>query len=285
VPLLPVVERGEGGEGGQEIRGDGERDDEGEGAGEGAAGILDLFGDGGELLVAGVEPDAEGESHAEDLEEGFVRGNHRNEGIVLPLREAHHGHDGDGQEDENLEQGGNAADHLDAAHVDVGDAGDERGGYEVMIASGESREIEAEVVGEEDGVGAAEGKRSGPVPPARKEAPEIAEGGAHPAIEAALHGHGGSELGSDQRDRDEPEERNEQMKEQGHAGTGAADLLFEAEGAAGGVGVHDEDEVEKGGFAYCGLRRTWVRSHCELSRQQSTFVGAPPPPFFHKCSF
>jgi hypothetical protein len=40
--------------------------------------------------------------------------------------------------------------------------------------------------------------------------------------------------------------------EQGHAGAGAADLLFEAEGATGGVGVHDEDEREKSGFADCG---------------------------------
>jgi hypothetical protein len=36
--------------------------------------------------------------------------------------------------------------------------------------------------------------------------------------------------------------------EQGHSGAGAADLFFEAEGAAGGVGVHYEDEGEKGGL-------------------------------------
>jgi hypothetical protein len=113
-------------------------------------------------------------------------------------------------------------------------------------------------------VGAAEEERGGPVPPAGEEAPEVAEGGAHPAIEAALHGHSGCELGGDERNRDAPEKWNEQVKEQGHAGTGVADLLFEAEGAAGGVGVHDEDEVEEGGFADGGQRRAWVGSHSGL---------------------
>jgi hypothetical protein len=54
--------------------------------------------------------------------------------------------------------------------------------------------------------------------------------------------------------------------EQSHAGTGAADLLFEAEGAAGGVGIHDEDEREKRGFAEGGQRRAWVASHSGLKR-------------------
>ncbi len=74
-----------------------------------------------------------------------------------------------------------------------------------MIASGELREIEAKVVCEEDRVGAAEKKGGGPVPPAGEESPEIAEGGAHPAVEAALHRHGGGELSGDERNRDAPE--------------------------------------------------------------------------------
>src|SRR5258708_138466 len=128
-----------------------------------------------------------------------------------------------------------------------------------MVASGELREIETEVVREEHGVDAAEEKRGGPVPPTGEEAPEVAERCAYPAIEAALHGHGGGEFGGDERNRDAPEEWNEQVIEQGHARAGAADLLFEAEGAAGGVGVHYEDEGEKGGFADCGRRQVWVR--------------------------
>jgi hypothetical protein len=131
-----------------------------------------------------------------------------------------------------------------------------------MVAPGELREVEAEIVGEEDRVGAAEEEGCGPVPPAGEESPEVAKGGAHPAVEAALHGHGGGEFRGDERDRDAPEEWNEQVIEEGHAGAGAADLLFEAEGAAGGVGVHYEYEGEKGGFADGGLGSAWVRSHC-----------------------
>src|SRR6266849_7223604 len=178
-----------------------------------------------------------------------MRRNQRDEGVVLPLHQAHDDHHGDGQEDENFEQSGNAADHLDAADVDVSDGGDERGGDEVMVASGELREIEAKIVGEEDGVGAAEKKGGGPVPPAGEESPEIAEGGAHPAVEAALHGHRGSEFGGNEGDGDAPEKWDQQMIEQGHAGAGVADLRFEAERATGGVGIHDEDEIEEGGFA------------------------------------
>src|ERR1700741_2859530 len=124
-----------------------------------------------------------------------------------------------------------------------------------MIASGELWEIEAEVIGEEHGVDAAEEKRRSPVPPAGEKAPEIAEGGAHPAVETALHGHGGSEFRGDERDGYAPEKRNEQMIEQRHAGTGIADLFFEAEGSSGGVGVHDKDKGEKRGLADCGRRQ------------------------------
>ena len=56
------------------------------------------------------------------------------------------------------------------------------------------------------------------------------------------------------------------MKEQRHAGAGVADLLFEAEGPTGGVGVHDEDEIEESGFANDGRGRAWVASHGRLRR-------------------
>src|SRR6202021_2280391 len=98
-------------------------------AGEGAAGIFDFFGYGGELFVSGVEPDSEGESYAEDLEERFVRGDDGDEWVVLPVHQAHDRHYGDGQQDENFEQRREAADHLNAADVVVGDYGDYRGGH------------------------------------------------------------------------------------------------------------------------------------------------------------
>jgi hypothetical protein len=60
--------------------------------------------------------------------------------------------------------------------------------------------------------------------------------------------------------------------EQGHSGAGAADLFFEAEGAAGGVGVHYEDEGEKGGFADEGLGRAWVRSHTPIITMFGSFL-------------
>jgi hypothetical protein len=68
--------------------------------------------------------------------------------------------------------------------------------------------------------------------------------------------------------------------EQGHAGAGAADLLFEAEGATGGVGIHDEDEREESGFADEGLGREWGRSHGELRRSSVHGTWVPPSPLF-----
>src|SRR6266404_4248365 len=149
-----------------------------------------------------------------------------------------------------------------------------------MVASGELREIEAEVIGEEDGVGAAEEKRRGPVPPSGEESPEVAEGGAHPAIEAALHGHGGSEFRGDEGNGDTPEKRDQQVIQQGHAGAGGGDHVLKAEGATGGIGVQDENEGEKSGFADEGLGREWGRRHGGLRRSSLHGEGSPSPGFF-----
>jgi hypothetical protein len=45
-----------------------------------------------------------------------------------------------------------------------------------------------------------------------------------------------SEIGTHQK------KGNDQVIEERHAGAGVSDLIFEAETAAGGVGVHDQDE-------------------------------------------
>ena len=74
-------------------------------------------------------------------------------------------------------------------------------------------------------------------------------------------------------------EGNQQVIEQGHAGAGVADLLFEAEGAAGGVRVHDEDEGEKGGFADEGLGLAWIGRHGGLRRSSVHGEGGPPGGF------
>src|SRR5258707_5474545 len=149
-----------------------------------------------------------------------------------------------------------------------------------MVAPGELWEIEAEIVGEEYGVDATEQERRGPVPPAGEESPEVAESGAHPAIEAALHGHGGSEFGGDEGNGDAPEKRDQQVIQQGHAGAGGGDHVLEAEGATGGVGVQDEDEGEKRGFAGEGLGREWDRRHGGLRRSSLHGEGGPSPGFF-----
>src|SRR6202011_4780799 len=104
-------------------------------------------------------------------------------------------------------------------------------GDQVMVWSGELGEVEAEIVGEEDGIGTAEEEGGGPVPPAGEKAPGIAEGGAHPAGAAALGGGGGCGDGGEEGERDAPKQGNEQVIEQGHSGAGVADLVFEAEGA------------------------------------------------------
>src|SRR5712675_3725522 len=154
-----------------------------------------------------------------------------------------------------------------------------------MIASGELREIETEIVGEEHGVDATEKERRGPVPPAGEESPEVTEGGAHPAIEAALHGHGSSEFGGDKRNGDAPEKRDQQVIQQGHAGTGGGDHVLKAEGATGGIGVQDENEGEKSGFADEGLGREWGRSHGGLRRSSLHGERTPSPGFFTSVHF
>src|SRR5258708_6549285 len=149
-----------------------------------------------------------------------------------------------------------------------------------MIASGELWEIEAEIIGEEYGVDAAEKERRGPVPPACEESPEVTEGGAHPAIKAALHGHGSGEFRGDERNGNAPEKRDQRVVQQGHTGAGGGDHVFEAEGASGGVGVHDEDEREKSGFADERLGRAWGRRHVGLRRSSLHGEGNPSPGFF-----
>ena len=47
--------------------------------------------------------------------------NDRDEWIVMPLGQPHHDKDQDGQQDEELQRGGELAYHLNSAHVDVGD--------------------------------------------------------------------------------------------------------------------------------------------------------------------
>ena len=123
-----------------------------------------------------------------------------------------------------------------------------------MPPSREFGKIEAHVVGELHRVHAAQQEGCAPVPPAGEESPEIAEAGAHPAIEAAFDRHGGGEFRGNQRDGNAPEKRDHQQEDQGHAGAGGGDHVLETEGAAGAVREHYPDEVKQAGFAQGGLR-------------------------------
>src|SRR5579863_5536295 len=124
-----------------------------------------------------------------------------------------------------------------------------------MLPANELREIKAEIVGEEHSVNRAQKKRSAPAPPASEKSPEVAKGGTYPAVEAALHGHGGGEFGGNQRDRNAPEKRQHQNVEQRHPWAGGGDHVFQSEGTASGVGKHHPDEVEEAGFVKDRFRR------------------------------
>jgi hypothetical protein len=56
-------------------------------------------------------------------------------------------------------------------------------------------------------------------------------------------------LGRNERNGDTPEKRNEEVIEQRQAGAAGRDHVLEAEGPAGGVSVHDEDEGREAGLA------------------------------------
>ena len=158
----------------------------------------------------------------------------------------HHRQHGD--EDENLKRGRDLPDHRDAAHVDPGEHGNQRDRDQVVLPPSHLGEVVNEVIGERDGVSAAEQKRCSPVPPTGEKSPEVAEGGASPAVEAAFDGHRGREFRRYQRYRDAPEERQDQKIKQRHAGAGGGDHVLQPEGAPRAVREHDPDEVEQARF-------------------------------------
>src|ERR1017187_1253788 len=152
-PLLPVAERGQGGEGREEIRCYGKWNDQRSRIA--ALRVLDFLGHGGELLVSGVEPQAESEAHSEYFGESLVRRHQRDKGIVMPLGEAEDDHGDHGNENEDFENRGGFAYHLNAANVDPGDEGDQDERNQPVFPSDDLRKIKSQVVGEEHSVGSA----------------------------------------------------------------------------------------------------------------------------------
>ena len=123
------------------------------------------------------------------------------------------------------------------------------------------REKSFDVVRKKHSIRAAEQKRRSPIPPAAEKSPEIAVARAHPAIKAALYGHCGREFCRDQRNRNAPEERNEQVIEQRHARAGGCDHFFEAKRTARRVGEHDEHKGENSRLFRGGFQRGGVVGH------------------------
>jgi hypothetical protein len=70
-----------------------------------------------------------------------------------------------------------------------------------------------------------------------------------PPVESAFDRHSGSEFCGNQRDWDAPEKREHQQVNQSEPGPRGGDHIFQAEGAACGVGKHYEDEIEEAGFS------------------------------------
>ena len=126
-----------------------------------------------------------------------------------------------------------------------------------MLPVDQPGEEKREIVRDQNAVRTAQKERRTPVPPAGLKSPEVAECPAHPAVASALDGHGGGQLRSHQRNRNAPEKRDEEVIEQRQPRTAGRDLVFEAEGSAGRVGVHHKDEGQQGGLAGgrgCGAR-------------------------------
>ena len=85
--------------------------------------LFQIFGVGlalGELLVAGVKPQSQRKSNAENLEAGLVGHHPGMERILMPMPQGHPDHDHDRDENENFQRGRDLADPLDTSDVDPG---------------------------------------------------------------------------------------------------------------------------------------------------------------------
>jgi len=83
--------------------------------------------------------------------------------------------------------------------------------------------------------------------------PEIAERGATPAIETALHGENAVEFSGGERNGDAPEKGDEGEKQDRHARAGIVEDSFITEGTAGGVAVKKRQEREEADLAKMGV--------------------------------
>src|SRR2546430_6298313 len=92
-----------------------------------------------------------------------------------------------------------SSDLVDPTHIHVTNHRDQSASDGVMDPCANRGEINgnkvAEIIGKKYRVGGGQHERCAPIPPARKESPEVAESCAHPAVEPALDRNRGSQLG------------------------------------------------------------------------------------------
>ena len=79
-----------------------------------------------------------------------------NERIVVPFRESDEHHHRNRREHKQFQRGGYPAHRLNAADVDPDDYGNQCDGDQIVFLSADLREEEAEIVGEQNRVDAAE---------------------------------------------------------------------------------------------------------------------------------
>ena len=167
----------------------------------------------------------------------------------MPHAHAHHAHGRHRQKDERLQQSRDLPHRLDAANIDVGDDSDHGNCDHVMFPSRDPRKEKTDVVSEQHCVGTAQQERRAPVPPARQESPEVAESRARPTVETSLHRHCGRQLSGHERNRNAPEEREDEMVDERHPRPRGRDLIFQPERPRRGVRIHHEDEREQASLA------------------------------------
>ena len=125
-----------------------------------------------------------------------------------------------------------------------------------------------EVIHHQHAVEAVQQKCAGPIPPAALKSPEIAEGRAAPAIEAALHGEHAVQFRGGEGNRDAPEKRDEGEEHERHARAGIVEDAFVAERAAGGVAVEDSEQRKETDLAQArAVGGSWV------ARDQRKLLG------------
>ena len=85
-----------------------------------------------------------------------MRRHHRHKRIVMPPGQSDHNQNQNRKQNEKFKHGGELSYHLNAAHVDVGDHRDDGERDDPVSPTGESGEIEPQVIGELNGVDAAQ---------------------------------------------------------------------------------------------------------------------------------